>query len=149
MSAAALAVGGTGLSVMGQIEEAEARAAEARRQAAIGRLRAQEIEERAVINEKAIKKRGDKTAGEQVAAFAKGGVDVGKGTAATAIEETANEVMQEVMNTRREARFEAHLARLGADSTEQAAKQLLKAGQVRAAGTLLSGAGNMAANKPG
>ena len=137
---AASAIAGGVLSAGAQIASAQQEAGAAHRDAQVKDLQADEVLSRAQINARLSILQGQKLKGDQVAAFAKGGVDVGGGSPLLMLEQTSMEITREVQSIARDAQFEASQLRRGAESSRQQAKDIQTAGKLAATATLF-GAG--------
>ena len=145
MAAAAipLAIGGGLLSVYGQIQAGKAQAAAASRNAAIKRLQAEELLQRAEINIGEVFRESRIIAGTQASSYAAAGVGL-DGTPLLVIEETLARASEEAQLMRRDAQFQAKMLRMGADIEQRQGKDLRDASYISAAGSLLSTGFNIA-----
>jgi len=136
-TAAALAIGGTALQVYGQYEEARSKAEAARKNAESKRLMAYDVLDRAKYNIAETQKEGDAFASEQLAAYAKSGVEF-QGSVLLALEDTAYKISQSMINQQREADSKARSLFMGADVDLQLSGDIKKVADLQAASTLLN-----------
>lgn len=138
---AGAAVGGGILSGAGIIAEGQAEARAAFRDAELKEIQADEVINRAKINIRLARLQGQRVAGEQAAAFAKGGVDVSGGSPLLAMEQTSMEISREVQSIAREAEFEARQLKRGAQISRESISDIKAASKLAAVGTVLGAAG--------
>lgn len=143
----ALAVGAGMVSAIASIEEAEARAEQARREAALKRLQADETLVRAEINAKLMRREGERMQAGQAQSFAASGVDMGASQFGL-LRETDRMVSEQIDLMKREAEFRARMLREGAISSDLLADDAETAGMLNAFSSLL-GAGAGAARAGG
>jgi hypothetical protein len=129
------AVGGV-FSGLGAIAEGQGEARVAFRDAELKERQAEEILSRAQSNAAIARLSGQQLRGEQGAAFAKGGVDVGTGSPLLMMEQTNIEIEREVQSINREAQFEAEQLRRGAIVDKQQAQDIKVATRLKVVGTL-------------
>lgn len=134
VAAASLAMNG-----VGQVMGAHSQAAAAEKDAAMKRMQASELLDRAAQNAETYQRQGDKLRGQQVNALASSGVDVGSGSSLTLMEETAHEVTRQITNMNREAQFKADMLNRGADVSMDLAADRELAGWLGAGGSVLGG----------
>lgn len=139
----ALAVASGAVAAYASIQESEARAEQARREASLKRLQAEETLARMEINTDLMKRQGKRLEGSQVAQF--GAFNVSIGAAGYGLlSETQRTVQEQIDLMRRDARFRAEMLRQGAKSSDVLAQDITNAGYWNAFGSLL-GAGSRAA----
>jgi len=144
MVVAALAIAGTGLSAYGQMRQGAWADAAARKQSSLINLQADEIIARAELNNMIIDRNFKSLQGEQIAAAAGAGVDVGAGMTLEILEQTAMDASLQKELNRRDARCEASVLRFEASMGVLAGKEAKKAATIGAAGSLLTGFGRFA-----
>lgn len=142
---AAVGLVGSGISAYGTIRAAQASADAQRRQAGIERLVADEILERAEIDQDLVKKNMQKDLGEIVSQFAESNVDVSTGAPLSVMREFIRATNEEIAIANREALFDSSMKRMKAQDLELAARDTEKAGRLAALGSLMSGAGQFGA----
>lgn len=135
---AAIAVTSTVISAYGSIQESEARAEQARREAALKRMQADEVLDRAEINAGLMDRQGKRLISSQVASFGASNVSLGASQYGL-LSETERNVDEQIQLMRRDAEFRAKMLREGASSADVLAGQIQSAGYWSAAGTLLGG----------
>ena len=140
---AAIAIGGALTGAIGQKMGADARADQARREAALKDLQAEETIARAEVNARLTARQGQRLIGAQAAQTGFSGVDYGASQIG-GIVETERNVLEQIDLIRQEAQFRARMIREGALSDRQYADDSQTAGTIGAIGSLLSGAGNVA-----
>lgn len=140
---AAVSVGGGILSAWSQVESGRAQRKAAERNAALKRMQADELLERANINMGEVFREGRVMAGTQASSYAAAGVGL-DGTPLLVIEETLARASEEASLIRRDAEFQAKMLRLGADIEVQQGKSMEKAAYIGAAGNLISSGVNAA-----
>lgn len=145
-AAVPFAIGGGLLSAYGQIQAGKAQAAAASRNAAIKRLQAEELLQRAEINIGEVFREGRIMAGTQASSYAGAGVAL-DGTPLLVIEETLARAAEEASLIRRDAEFSAKMLRLGADIEERQGKEMEQAAKWGAVGSLINTGVNIAIAK--
>ena len=134
---------GTAFQVKGQLDAAEAQAEHLRSEATSRRSQAKELLRRGQIQLTNIKLQGKQLIGEQTAATAAKGFDVGTGSSLAIMEQTQRNIVDRVLESERELNFQNASLLAGATSFEDAARRTKRAGDVGAVGTLFSGAGRL------
>ena len=142
-AAAVMMVGGTGLQIYSQYEEARMKSEAAKKNAAAKRDMAYDLLKRAEYNIAETEKEGDVFAAEQLGAFAKSGVAF-EGSVLLALEDTAYKISQSMINQQREADAKACSLFMGADVDLQLSGDIKKVADLQAASTLLNLGSKMA-----
>lgn len=150
---AAMSVTGSLFETAGQIKGAKDAASQDLALAqAKGRQREQ-ILKNAVRQERVLRIRGERTKGEQLAAFARGGVEL-SGSPLLALEETMRDVEEEAFAIREGAEFQRSQLLAEEEILKRSAQNRMRAAKLGAAATLLTGIGQagmmagMGATKP-
>ena len=135
---------GTGFQVAGQIRSAKDQAGQDLALAqAKGRQREQVLKA-AVRQERVLRIRGERTKGQQLAAFARGGVEL-SGSPLLAMEETMRDIEEEAFAIREGSEFQRSQLQTEENILRDSARSRLRAARLGAAGTLLTGLGQTAA----
>jgi hypothetical protein len=154
-----------GIGLVGSVMQANAQKEQAKAEAAGLGARAKALDNQAteinsrfeLFTKKDINVKKQILQGEQVAALAKGGVNVSAGTSLSIIQETARLSVEELMRAKREAMFESETLRSEAKSARDQISGVLKAGKLASTASLLGGASsaggalaffNKSSNKP-
>lgn len=145
MEGAAIAtIAGTGISILGQRQQAKAQQLAALQQADAKRLQAQELLKRSEINVGFLKDEVAQFQAQQITAAAASGVDVGSGLTLVQLEKSNRMLAEQINIQRSEAEFKAEALLRGADIDTQLSGDIRKAGMFGMLGTGLSGAGQAA-----
>lgn len=139
-AAVPLAVAGLGLQIWSSVSGANAQADAAERDAADKRIQADEIERRSIAREQFMQLEAQRTIGAGVQKTAAMGWDV-SGAPLLALEQAHAGMMQEIVEMRREALFQATQLRRGGDIQDDLASSRRLTGYLNAGGQLLSGVG--------
>lgn len=138
----ALIGGGTALSIFGTLQGAKAEAAAARQNALWLEEQASFIRE-STLRELDIAERDQRLIiGEQYGAYAKAGVDL-SGSALDTIRDTFSRASLELDAIQRNGEIQIREALLKARSERQYARDVIKAGNIKAIASLLSGSGDI------
>jgi len=132
----AAAVVGTGMSIYGQIKGAEADAEAMKRNAASRELEASEIMKRTKVNQDILEEEGQILLGDQETFLGSRGTTFG--SPLLILTRTATKIAREKSNMQMESEFRAHQLRSGANISRGLADERKQAGQLGAAGTLLT-----------
>ena len=143
-----LAFGGLGMEAGAKLAAGDVEAQALENQAFLRREQANELLRRSELNIELSRSEGEKFKSEQVAAFAKSGVDVSFGSAVQLQAVTAAAITQDLLNQREEARQEARNIILGAEAQESAAGSVRSAAKISAVSGFVSG-GSSAASAGG
>jgi hypothetical protein len=135
-----IAGAGLGLQIYSMVSGANAQADAAERDAADKRLQADEIERRAIVREQFMRLESQRTIGAGVQKTAAMGWDV-SGAPLLALEQAHAGMMQEIVEMRREALFQATQLRRGGDIQDDLAGSRRLTGWLSAGGQLLQGVG--------
>ncbi len=135
---------GTGLQVYGNMRSASAQRRQAAAEARIREAEARETERRFLADVETTKRTGAVFLGQQAAAFASAGIDVGSGVALTMMEETARQFAEKVTDIRLEGEFRARNIRQGAALNAAVREDQARAHEIAAVGTILNFAGGLA-----
>ena len=114
-AAAIAAVAGVGINILGQNAQAKAQERAALAQAEAKRLQAFEVLRRSEFNIDELEAEAKRFRGQQTAAFAKSGVDVGSGASLVQLEQLNRDLVEQVAVQREEADFKAKQLFAGAD----------------------------------
>lgn len=136
-----VAIFGTGASVYGQMQAAESEREAAQREAENRRLQAEEVLRRGKEKEITLTQQGQQISGAQLTGFGKSGVTL-EGSPLLAMETTRNAIARDILESRRDAQFRADQLIRGADVQTMLADERRDAANWRAAGTVLTSAGN-------
>jgi hypothetical protein len=135
---------GMGVSMYAQYQDGQDKAQAAARDAANKQLMAQETLDRAAANRQSLERGMAETAGNQSSQFAAGNVAVSSGSPLMVMENTYASARRKIYMDQENANWEAQQDLIsGANETTLAGEQA-QAGEIGAAGSLLTGAGNMA-----
>ena len=141
---AAVSVAGSLLAANGQSNAAKAQAAAAKRIAAAKRQQATDLLKKAEINVGRMRLGGVRLVKEQQAAFASGGVQLGKGSTLNIMNDAINRTEQGIIDMKNDAESKAAALRAGADVDVSLAGDIAAASKFQVAGTLLSGGASAA-----
>lgn len=144
----AVAGGGAAMKAYGQWKAAEAQANAKREQASLLDMEAGEILARTDINNDLLAQDAIRFSGRQAASMAASGGGV-SATSSAILEETARLASEEMGRNLREAKWEAHMKNIEADSMRRSADQFEKAGKIAAIGSILGSGAKIAGSKPG
>jgi len=133
MAAPIIGAVGAGIKAVGSIKAGNAKKRQAERQAALQDQQAEETINRAETNVLALKRQREGLKGAQRSGFAKGGVEL-SGSALEVLEDTNTQFDRDVVNTRRQAQFDADQIRRGAQITRAEGKAAKTAGILGAVG---------------
>lgn len=134
---------GTVLTIKGDLDAAQAQAAQTRKEAGIRRSQIQELLRRGELSLKNITAEGEQFVAKQEAAFVAGGVDISSKTSLLVLEETQSRISEQFMQTQREIAFSASIIEQGALSLEEASRRIERAAGLQATGTAISGVGQL------
>jgi hypothetical protein len=115
---------GTTLSALAIYQEGQDRAESLLEDARNKRLQSIEILNRANQNTEIYKKKANEVMSQQIATYAKSGVDVSTGAPLDALSESVDVMVSEINNIRREAAFEASQVMKESKSREKLAGQM-------------------------
>lgn len=146
---AIIAAVGVGVSIYGQINQAQQQAAAAQREAANREAMAQETYARAALNKQSLGYQMNEQVGNQKSSYAAGNVDIGSGSPLVTMENTLAMGRRKMFMDQEQANFEAQQDLIGAGNDRTLADQTMQAGYINSAGTLLTGAGSFAKNYSG
>lgn len=133
----------TVFSIASQRKASKAQAAAAVADAQAKREQAFELLDRVEVNIEDIKEKGLKLMGAQTGAFIKGGVVSTEGTPLDVLDESFSKIQREEMIQRREAEFKAEQLFAGADIDTRLSGDIVSAGKMQQAATLLGGGANV------
>jgi hypothetical protein len=135
---------GIGLAIQGggAIASGNAQRDAAERDSYNKRLQALEVERTEAVKTQLMRQTGDRLQGEQVSAYAKGGVEL-SGSPLLNLEATKAGVEGEIAEMQRDAAFRASQLRTGADSSVMFGNDRATAGYIGAAGGILTGIGKI------
>ena len=132
-------VGGTLLKIEGRKRQRKAEIRRLRANKAFFKEQAGFISESGERQEEVFKRKADVIFGEQVSAFASGGVDVSSGSALSLLAETRADQREEVQAIRRETAFRVRLAELRAQGADADIAEIQRNAPLELAGDLLGG----------
>lgn len=134
-------VAGTGLSFLGQMDAAKKEEEAAKFNAETNRQQANEMLRRFEINKGLLVREVESFKAQQVAAFAKSGVDINSGSALVQLEQTQNQLSEQLKFMQIEANAKAEAMFRGADLAEFESRELRGARELSAFGGALGGLG--------
>lgn len=132
-----VAVGGLATSIYSEISGAAAKSEAAQKNAMIKGMQADELMYRQAYNEQLMREQSERAQLDPGADLAASGREGGGIGAMLEIKKVTDE---NIAASRRESEFKAKMLRMGADVDAQLSSDLIAAGYVGAAGSLLSGA---------
>lgn len=137
--AAAAAIVGTGVQMIGQRKQAKAQKKAAETQAAAKRTQAEEVLKRSKINIERTKGQAEDVRSKQLSAFVAGGVDIS--SVATVQQNLAlqEDLLENIMDQEREANFVAMQLEKGADIDTRLAGDIDKSSKLSMIGQGISG----------
>jgi hypothetical protein len=139
-----IAAVGMGVSMYAQYQEGQDKAQAAARDAANKQLMANETLDRAAANRQSLEIQATEQVGNQSSQFAAGNVAVSSGSPLMVMENTYASARRKIYMDQENANWEAQQDIIsGANETTLAGEEQ-SAGEIGAAGSLLTGAGNMA-----
>jgi len=134
-----------GVSLYSKERSAKKAKGAAHEQAKLYEMQADRILEEASENIRNVKIQGEKLEGQQIVAYAANGIDISSGSALAVMDDTNRQINGEISSIQRASKFQADLARSGADQTRAVADDIRKgqaisnyasfAGSVASAGT--------------
>lgn len=126
------------ISGIGQVTGAAEKAEAAKQNAALKDLQANELLARQAINEQIMRDQSEKTQDAYASAFASTGRE---GGGISGVLQIMRDTEQNISLSRREATFKAQILRTGAEQDMKLSSDIMTAGFLSGAGTLLTGAG--------
>lgn len=142
--AAAAAIVGTGFSIFSQIEEAKAQEEAALAQATAKEAQAVELLRRNEFNIDQLQREATRFKARQLGAVVASGATIDSSVSLLQLEQTNRDLFREISAQREEALFKARALRAGADIDTRLAGDIREAGNLRAIGTAIGGAGRLA-----
>ena len=139
---AAVAIVGTAVSMYSSKKESRAKQEAAEANAEAKRIQADELMDRFFINKDLLTLEAQSFQGSQIAAFAKGGVELGTGTALVALENTNRKLQRRNEIDRQEAEFKASQLRMGADIDTRLGSDIRSAEKFNQTSIFLNGVSN-------
>lgn len=133
---------GTLFQAVGSISAGDSQARAAEQEAQRRRLQADEVEHKAVEDERVFRQQGREFLGEQASAYAKSGVLI-EGSPLMQLQDTKFKMEQQVTSQRRASAFYASQLRSGADSQMDQAGGFRTAGFISGIGGVLTGAARL------
>jgi len=135
---------GTGISLYAESKARQARFEAAQSFADQKRFQSEEILRRTDLNIENLMRQAEEIGAQQVAAFARSGVDISSGAGLIQAEKLNSDLIQAVIIQQEEAQFRSEQLLLEAELGLKQAEQLRKASKLKSIGTVLGGLGGVA-----
>lgn len=145
--AAVALVGGTLLQIQANERQADAEERASIQSASNKRAQAIELLDRFALNAEILKKKGSLFKQSQLASFVRGGVG-SSGTPLNVLEETNNQLLEQILSEKREAEFKADQLFKGVDVQLELAGDVRSARRVQSIGLFFQGIGRGAKKLP-
>lgn len=144
MALAVVAAVGMGVSMYAQYQEGQDKAQAATRDAANKQLMAQETLDRAAINRQSLERQAKEQTGNQSSQYAAGNVAVNSGSPLMVMENTYASARRKIYMDQENANWEAQQDLISGANETTLANEQSEAGDIGAAGSLLTGAASIA-----
>lgn len=133
----ALIVGGA-MKIMGSLKASRSARRQARQARRLAEFEATEIERRTALDISVTERTAGVFRGQQTAAFASGGIDVGGDSSLIVMEQTARAFAERITDIRGEGAFRAQVTRMGGSMSAAVANDRAKAHNIEAMGSFIS-----------